>query len=512
MFPLLPNSKIPLPGTHSHLDAVPVAAFEYDGGNYGISLEGFVVVDFDREDKDGWKTRLAGTWHQKTRRGEHFVFRVPANFTAKNCKFPAGDIKFRGYIVGPGSVVAGVSYVCDDSRDPEPAPQWLLDYVVEQSKVPTAEDGEHLPAITQDKGRNDSLTALGGLLRRQGLGEDAIAKGLVALNKSIVEPPLPLSEIKHIARSVSHYEASQETGPLVPDGWLSAADMSLVTPLVSWWEYGFVPKKQLVMVYAKGGTGKSTLGSWLAAKVTKAGGRFAVAAIEESFELFALRAVLDGGDKERILRIPNPSAVHFPRDASALAEAIRATRTDFVFFDAIFSHFEDKSGLNSAERARGALGPLAEVAQETGCTIMGVFHENKAETYLGSVEMLNVARTVLHLTRQEGKPMYARVVKTNYKHPHKYLRFDGEEMAASDPNTGDLQMEEDEKGTIRPATVFVIRSASRQDQVEEFVDVDALEPSAEEAVRAYYQSHPNVSVRDAASDLGMSKTTVHRWK
>jgi hypothetical protein len=62
-----------------------------------------------------------------------------------------------------------------------------------------------------EKTRNLGLTSLGGLLRRRGLGEAALADCLLAINRAHCRPPLPESEVRHIARSLVRY------APTVPE-------------------------------------------------------------------------------------------------------------------------------------------------------------------------------------------------------------------------------------------------------------------------------------------------------
>ena len=130
LFPLQSNSKIPLRGTRGHLDALPAEQVAIVG-NYGIALdEQWLLVDIDRPDDPiavEWTARLPETWTQKTARGSHRLYRLPKGHEGKNAHFPAGDLKVKGYLVGPGSEVDGKIYHVLDGRDPVPAPAWLLE-------------------------------------------------------------------------------------------------------------------------------------------------------------------------------------------------------------------------------------------------------------------------------------------------------------------------------------------------------------------------------------------------
>lgn len=64
--------------------------------------------------------------------------------------------------------------------------------------------------------RNNTLTSLGGSLRRRGLSEDVIERTLLSVNAAQCDPPLPEEEVRKIARSVGRYPA-----PEPADGELS---------------------------------------------------------------------------------------------------------------------------------------------------------------------------------------------------------------------------------------------------------------------------------------------------
>jgi len=505
VFPLAEGTKVPKAGSRGHYDAT---AGDAPVGNYGIALDdAFLVVDFDREDSGGWKERLPATWRQKTPRGEHFLYRLPrACPEARNTKFLSGDIKVRGYIVGPGSVVEGKEYVMVDAREPVDAPEWLAEYVTTQSQQSELSKEGDKSALGEGE-RNESLVRFGGLMRRMGLEEAAIAKGLDALNKTLVEPPLSRAEVRVIAKHAAKYGVvAGGTGPLVPDGWTSAADISLVGPPTRWWVRGFVPKGELVMLYGRGGTGKSSWGSWLAVEATRKGARFAFAGVEEPFVRFAARSVLGNAVPDLLLRVPQASGLVLPRDAAKLAEVLEITQTDILYFDSIYAHFEVVAGQNSAERARRCLSPLAEIAQEMGKTIVAVFHENKMGQLLGSLEMENVARVSLHATREEARPLFISVDKTNLRRPDYHMTFVGQEVAITDPHSGEMQYEEMEDGTLKPETMFVLRRG--EDVARASVMLDSVEDTAEGVLEDLLAAHPEWSNARLAAESGLSVATV----
>lgn len=486
---LLHNSKEPAT-RRGHHDAMSVDTF-VPIGNYGIALDGqFLLVDFDSTDpmRDSWTAKLPATWRQKTPRGEHYLYRVPADWKGTNRKIVAegdgarkivGDVKSLGYLVGPGSVVNGAPYVVLDGVDPVPAPDWLLDFAVRREDF-TLNGVVQERAQIVDGERDNELTALAGWLRHKGFSAQAIASMLWGVVESgVVEQPpgreVEQRDVIRIARSIGRRAIGDDygifEGQLSPEGWINGAAVDLIGPPIRWWVRGFVPQSELVMLYGKGGIGKSSWASWLAGEVTRKGGSFLYVGVEEPFSRFLMRAVLGGADRERIFSIPGASVLQFPRDCAAFHEAVATARPSVVYFDSIYSHFAAEKGLNTAERARQCLGPLAEIAQATGSTLMGVFHENKAGDYLGSVEMVNVARYVLKATRSGRGPLRIAVDKTNIWDPHCMLQFEALERICADE--GIEQMEEQADGTLAPLKTIVLhRIGDRQMDIVTSGDLD----------------------------------------
>jgi AAA domain/Bifunctional DNA primase/polymerase, N-terminal len=465
--------------SHGHHDAAPIADFYELGRNVGIALDGqYLVVDIDRDcpESRDLQARLntLGTWSQKTPKGRHFLFYFSDGFRTengpKNGKLrdkngvPYGDIKALGYIVGPGSEVGGKVYQRENDADPIEAPAWVVDtakaafrYTAPTGTSPVG-DRTGVPAGEHD----DFLVSVAGFLRgRHGLGAEAIQRVLFgaveALEGVDTSRPYRESDLARIARSVARKPAEIDStvSSLLPTSWLRGSDVSIVGPPVRWWVRNFFPRGELVMLYGSGGIGKSSAGSWLASEVTNAGGTFAFVGVEEPFARFLGRAVLAGARRENIFGIPDPSALLLPRDADRLAEGIAQSGLGCLYIDSVYSHFEHFEGLNAAERSRRALAPLAEIAQRTGCTVVCVFHTNKGGEFLGSVEMVNVARHVLKASRSGDKPLRLDVKKTNLRMPDIALALVGEEMPLRDPATNEMQYEELDDGSIQEMTIVV---------------------------------------------------------
>jgi hypothetical protein len=66
--------------------------------------------------------------------------------------------------------------------------------------------GVEVPKIIREHARNDTLTRLGGKLRRNGLSEAEIEDALQATNRARCRPPLSEDEVSTIAHSVGKYK------------------------------------------------------------------------------------------------------------------------------------------------------------------------------------------------------------------------------------------------------------------------------------------------------------------
>jgi hypothetical protein len=443
IFPLIPNKKYAT-GGRGHLDAMfPEQAMLIPGPNasYGVVLDrgsGFILCDLDVDGQQALVGEmLKVTWAQKTRRGVHFLFKAPDGWTGgRNCYWivddkRVGDIKCHGYCVGPESTVDDYVYHRLNDLDPAPAPQWVLDALTSAEAVEPSTEYERIPAGQRDT----MMTKLAGSMRRQNYGEDAIRAMLWAIATSgVVEQPLvdpwTVKDAARIAKSAVNWQPEIEIGRISPG--LSADDINLVGANMEWLMEDFVPRGQLVTFYGDGGCGKSTWGSWLAAEVTKAGGLFVFAGIEEPFQLFARRACAGGAVRSRLVPLKDPIKIVFPDAADELEEFLGKFEAACLWLDAIYTHFDSKDTRNAAERARTVMGCLAEIAQRTRTTIMCGTHENKAGEYLGSVEMKNVARCLLHARRNEGEPMTLLVEKSNFRKPKTVATFIGREVLARD--------------------------------------------------------------------------------
>ena len=459
----------------------------YVSGNYGIALDTqFLLVDKDRDDQvvAAFEARLPETWMQKTwRRGTHRLYRVPQGFEGRNSRWPGGELKVNGYLVGPGSSVVEAGFTGEyeiiSAQDPEQAPEWLLDMVRDDAPKSVAVSGFELDTMA-DGTRDNELTSIGGFMRHKGYSESFIAASLSGIVDSgaVEQPPgreITARDIARIAKSVARYTPDMGPGKIAASDWVCGADVKIVGPPVRWWIRGFLPHSELVGIFGGKGVGKSSLASWIAAQVTKQGGSFLFVGVEEPFARFLGRAVLCGADRSKIFAFTQASRLQLPTAIPALREQVKLAGIKFVYFDSIYTHFERIQGENMAERARRCLGPLAEMSQDGGPTIVTVFHERRDGDYLGSTEMINVGRVTLHAEREENQPLVLSVHTTNLWEPPFALTFYGEEIELRDPDTNEVQMEFDDAGQLAQMKIRVPKPGANREKgvrVGDVIDTD----------------------------------------
>mgnify|MGYP001566574484 CR=1 FL=1 len=183
----------------------------------GLVTDGFVVIDFDA--KSGGKTSKTAIEEKygklpKTRvhrtggGGLHYIYRNPNGRDIRNSVKVGGysgvDLRANGgYIVAPPSPhVSGKVYKVLDSSPIIPAPDWILDLCAIRTQ-PISEG--NADASIQEGQRNATLASMAGAMRRKGMPQSAIEAGLLEVNHSQCNPPLPDEDVLTIAKSISRY-------------------------------------------------------------------------------------------------------------------------------------------------------------------------------------------------------------------------------------------------------------------------------------------------------------------
>jgi replicative DNA helicase len=156
----------------------------------------------------------------KTGNGVHVYFKMPGGADVRNSAGKVGqgiDVRGTGgYVVIPPSPHPdGGVYEWIKGREPTEcpiayAPTWLLERVLANPKRAHVHANPVEGSIIAG-GRNQTLTSLGGTMRRRGMARDTILAALRAENDAKCAPPLEDDEVVRIADSVSRYEPADPT-------------------------------------------------------------------------------------------------------------------------------------------------------------------------------------------------------------------------------------------------------------------------------------------------------------
>jgi putative DNA primase/helicase len=227
VFPLTPNTKIPLPGSSGFKDAtkdkVKIQAWwdRTPDANIGIATgqrSGIVVLDVDVKNgspgQDSLK-RISGlhpTLIAKTPTGGwHYVYAYDKKCDSRGGFMPGLDFKADGgYIVGAGSEIDGVFYEWVDADYPlAPLPDVLKTLIVKQrDDAPlwkVLEEGKPITLLH----RNTTLASIAGLYRWSGMAKPEIYAAIDVINKKRCQPPLPQKDVDTIVNSITKYAPTE---------------------------------------------------------------------------------------------------------------------------------------------------------------------------------------------------------------------------------------------------------------------------------------------------------------
>jgi AAA domain len=322
---------------------------------------------------------------------------------------------------------------------------------------------------------------------------------------------------------VSDLDAPRPNGQ-APDGIYLADLHSVEMRDPEWLVRGYLPAGELTLLVGAGGTNKGTWAATLAAMVTRGKAEsqngepahVLWAAAEDNLgsvlkpRLVAAGANLDLVKPFGIRRSGVEDALCLPDDVPALRDAVDALAAKLVVVDPLLSHLSGKVDSYRDHDVKRSLRPLAQMANETGCAVLGLHHFNK-DTSRGAVAssqasgaFSNTARIVLAMAEHDEDEMLRvlEVVKTNIskKGLRKALRVDlviipG--LAEPVPRTveaGDIDKTVDELLGGRPA-----KGAKRADARKLILRELTDGPKPLDHLKA-----------KAASELGVSGETVWR--
>lgn len=185
------------------------------------------------------------------------------------------------------------------------------------------------------------------------------------------------------------------------------------------WEYNdefWIPLGGLVLLGGREGVGKSTWTARLVAQVTngKMNGEYlgqprgvAISATEDAWEYTIIpRLVAAGADRKRIFRVDaqqdeTTCGLTLPTDMAELTKLVISEQVALVVLDPLLGTVEGKLDTHKDSDVRKALEPISRLAHESRSTVLGLIHQNKAQSgdlltrMMGSRAFSAVARAVL---------------------------------------------------------------------------------------------------------------------
>lgn len=238
VLPVQENSKIPA-SAHGVKDATTdteqIRAWWAQNPNFNIGIaagaqSGILVFDIDPRNggDDSWDVWVSehgelpdGAYQLTAGGGQHYLANY--NEAIKSCKMRDGiDLLSDGrYFLASPSSINGKEYAWEASSDPFDgvAPVTIPERWITALQVRKFVDNAERNTTLITGNRNAGLTAIAGSMRHFGMTEQAILAALVVENDTRCETPLPMSEVKQIAHSVSRYTPEVD----------SAADAALGT-------------------------------------------------------------------------------------------------------------------------------------------------------------------------------------------------------------------------------------------------------------------------------------------
>ncbi|GAB2328456.1 AAA family ATPase [Streptomyces variabilis] len=206
---------------------------------------------------------------------------------------------------------------------------------------------------------------------------------------------------------------------------LTPASAIAPEPVVWAWEpqpgEGRLPAGALTLAAGREGTGKSSFGIWVAARLSRGElpGTFYghpktvfYAAVEDSWSRTLVpRLIAAGADLDRVFRVDaedtlrGETMISLPMDVSLIEEAIAEYDVAALIVDPLMSTLGSSTDAHRTQDVRQALEPLVRMAERTKALTLGIAHFNKgsstdaSQLISGSGAFKDLARAVLAFAR-----------------------------------------------------------------------------------------------------------------
>lgn len=461
-----PNGKRPVA---SGWQSAPLAQVFADiaatpNANIGIAVPaGFMVLDVDiktggpatLQKLEAQHGKLPDTLTANTPTGgRHMWFKLPAGVTVGNRVAIAPGLDVRadgGYVVAAPSTIDGKAYTwtswdCCSSPSIADAPAWLTALARQPIAKLTRGDGDSSP-IPEGQ-RNHTLFHNSAALWHQGVSQATIETAIADINEQRCDPPLDAGEVASILASACKRDpvtapwqvfavpGVQPAGlePLLKPVSVVDVITNPAPPPGFVWD-GYLPRGNVTLMGAHGGTGKSTIALMLAvcaalgrplfgvdtqackvlfASLEDGAGvvRHRLAAICKAWlidpELLRDRLhIVDGTEHPELFAAETRGAGLTTASYYELCRLVQRENVGLVLVD----NASDAFGGDEIQRrqVRAFMRALNQVARLTDCAVMLLAHVDKAtsrarkaeggEAYSGSTAWHNSARSRIFLTR-----------------------------------------------------------------------------------------------------------------
>jgi hypothetical protein len=375
----------------------------------------FLVVDIDGPEGEAALERLGPlppTRETETRDGRHLFFRHDGRVKGSRIGFsPKLDLIVSGYVLLPESLHPEGGRYKSDAFDAPIAelPRAAIKVINARKKEERAPQQK---GVIRAGNRDNRLTSLAGAFRRQGFEADVIDTALQAVNGGHCRPPLSVSQVGKIVRSVTRYDPED-------DGLFET--MSNVTPreVDFLWEPYFV-RGAVNLLEGDPNVGKTYLLCEIAAAVSAgrdlpgqaeaAPRNVLFMSAEDDPETTLVRRLMRmGADLSRITF----STKFFRLEEEALGwieKHIAEKRIELLILDPLLAYMQGGIDMNKANETRPFMARLSELAKARNVTIIALRHLTKGEKDkaifrgLGSIDITAAARSAVLIGEHPEDP------------------------------------------------------------------------------------------------------------
>jgi len=233
LIPLQPNSKNPVQGESwkKNITNDIKQWKEWVEAGLGLGLvcgkvSKVITIDIDtKEIPKEIKDIMNGTLIQETKKGWHILYEYDECFdyvNHQNFRRKGYEIDFRAnnsYIVVAPTIVDDYTRTWNDKKIckiPDKLKKFLLELIDkdksenknnDEDEIQKAIDEENieLKGLIQEGSRDDELTKIGGIFRKQ-MNLPQVLSVLLFINKNFCKPPLSFNQVKKIAYSLNKYD------------------------------------------------------------------------------------------------------------------------------------------------------------------------------------------------------------------------------------------------------------------------------------------------------------------